>query len=331
METTNNDQPTKANTPKNRGKEINEDIDMVPLYRKKRVMIPFFLLIIAITVGVWYWYSDMLHYVSTDDAYVDANRISISAKVLGRITDLAVDEGDAVTQNQVVIHLDDTDLQAQLALAKASLTFAQEKIPLAQVNLNRARDDFQRADFQYKKAVITKEQYVHAQKTMDAARAEYGIAVAQIAVSRSQVAVIEAQLQNMQISIPFDGVVAKRWVMAGEVVQPGQPIFSIYDLNHVWVTANLEETKLEHVKKGDHVDIHIDTYPDHEFSGTVHDIGNYTASEFSLIPPNNASGNFTKVTQRVPITIYLADFKAQDQKTFPLRPGMSSEIRIKIK
>ena len=232
-----------------------EDIDMVPLYRKKRVIIAFLFLVIAVVLSVWYWYMNMRNYVSTDDSYIDANRISISSKILGRIKLLAVDEGDTVTKGQVVIQLDDTELQAQLEQAKASLILSQERITLAQVNLDRAKDDFQRAELQYKKAVITKEQFVHTQKTLEGTQAEYGIAAAQVEVSRSQVKIVASQLQNMQISIPFDGVVVKRWVMADEVVQPGQPILSVYDLNNVWVTSNLEETKLGPVKTGDPVEI----------------------------------------------------------------------------
>lgn len=311
--------------------EGDEDIDMVPIYRKKRVVIPVLIIIVVSVVGAWYWYMNLKNFVSTDDAFIDANKTSISSKVLGRITYLGVDEGDAVTKGQVVIQLDDSDLKAQLEQARAGLTFARERIPLAQVNINRAREDFQRAELQYKQAVITKEQYDHARKSLESARAEFGIANAQIEVAKAQMAVVETQLKNMQIQVPFDGVVAKRWVMAGEIIQPGQPVYSVYDLQNIWVTANLEETKLGHVVIGDTVEVNVDTYPNRKFEGKVTDIGDYTASEFSLIPPNNASGNFTKVTQRVPVKIYLTDLKPEDSQKFPLRPGMSVEIRIRIK
>lgn len=308
-----------------------EDVEQIPFYRRKRFIIPLLLLVIIAVISIIYWYLNMRNYVATDDAYIDANQVSISSKVLGLIKLLTVGEEDTVSKNQVLVQLDDADLQAQLELAKAGLIFAQEKIPLAQVNLNRAKDDYQRAELQFNKGVFTQEQFDHAKKALESAQVEFNIAKAQVGVSQAQVAVVETQLRNMQIMMPFAGVIAKRWVMAGEVVQPGQPIFSVYDMNHLWVTANLEETKVGSVKLDDHVDINVDAYPDYKFAGKVVDIGDYTASEFSLIPPNNASGNFTKVTQRVPIKISLINRKKEDIEAFPLRPGMSVEIKIKVK
>ena len=322
MKDDNNLNPTDSQTDK--------DLNQIPFYRKKRFIIPLLSLIIIAVIGIVYWYINVRDYVSTDDAYIDANRISISSKVLGLIKRLTVGEEDTVSKNQVLVQLDDADLQAQLELAKAGLIFAQEKIPLAQVNLNRAKDDFQRAKLQFNKGVFTQEQFDHAKKTLESAQVEYNIAKSQVGVSQAQVAVFETQLKNMQIVIPFDGVIAKRWVMAGEVVQPSQPIFSVYDMNHLWVTANLEETKIGSVVLDDHVDINVDAYPNHKFEGKIIDIADYTASEFSLIPPNNASGNFTKVTQRIPIKISLINRKKEDIEAFPLRPGMSAEIKIKV-
>ena len=132
----------------------------------------------------------------------------------------------------------------------------------------------------------------------------------------------------------MDGVVAKRWVLSGDVVSPGQPIFTIYDLKNIWVTADLEETKLAPIHIGDTVSISVDSYPDQKFSGQVFQIGSNTASQFSLIPPSNASGNFTKVTQRVPIKISIKPVVTNDQpdpdKSIKLLPGMSVEIKIKV-
>jgi len=308
-----------------------EDIDQVPLYRKKRVLIPFALLILALAFGAWYWYKNLRNFVSTDDAYIDANKVSLSAKVLGRIVVLTVDEGDRVKQGDLLVRLDDTDLRAQMDQAKANITLAQDSLALAKVNVDRTSDDFTRADIQYKGAVITKEQYVHAQQALDAAKAEYGIAVSKIAVAKSQLGVLETQLANMTLVAPFDGIVAKRWLLPGDVVQPGQPVLTIYDTRLIWVTANLEETKLGRVKLRDHVEINVDTYPRRPFGGTVGLIGDYTASQFSLIPPNNASGNFTKVTQRVPLKIYLDDPTPETKAATPLRPGMSVEIKIRVR
>jgi membrane fusion protein (multidrug efflux system) len=313
------------------GKEGDEDIGQVPLYRKKRVLIPFFILILALAFGAWYWYKNLRNFVSTDDAYVDADRVSISPKVLGRIVLLTVDEGIRVKQGDLLVRLDDTDLQSQVEQAKANLAFAQNSLPLAKVNLDRAADDFARADLQFKGAVITKEQYVHAREALEGAKAEYSIAVSRIAVAKAQLGVVETQLQNMTLFAPFDGIVAKRWLMAGDIAQPGQPILTIYETHLLWVTANLEETKLARVKLQDPVEVTVDTYPGRPFAGKVGLIGDYTAAQFSLIPPNNASGNFTKITQRVPLRIFLDDRTPENQAAYPLRPGMSVEIKIRLR
>jgi membrane fusion protein (multidrug efflux system) len=324
------DPPPDAATPPNGG-EDNEAINHVPLYRKKRVLIPFFLLVLAMALGAWYWYKNLLNYVSTDDAYLDADRVSISTKVLGRIVRLTVDEGGAVKRSQLLIQLDDTDVRAQVEQARAGLSLAENSLELAKVNVDRASDDFERADLQYKNSVITKEQHIHAQQTLDAARAEYAIAVSRIGVAKAQLGVAETQLQNMTVVAPFDGIVSKRWLMEGDIVQPGQPVFTIYETERIWVTANLEETKLGHIRLQDPATVTIDTYPGRTFTGKVGLIYDYTAAQFSLIPPDNASGNFTKITQRVPLRIYLDDMNPELRREFPLRPGMSVEIKIRIK
>ena len=311
--------------------ETEENIDDVPLFRKKRVIIPLFIVLIGAVIGGYYWYMNMQDYVSTDDAYVSANSVAISTKMLGRIVYLGTDEGDTVRTGQILVRLDDHDLRAQEASAKAGLALAQESIPLEQVQVDRAKDDFRRAQVQYKGGVTTKEQYDHAQKTLEAAQAQLSIAKAKIAAARSQLGVVESELQNTVVASPIDGVVAKRWVLTGGVVSPGQPIFTVYDLKDLWITANLEETKLGHIHLNDPVEIDVDAYPGVSFAGRVFEIGNFTASEFSLIPPDNASGNFTKVTQRVPIKISVQD-PASDSTSEPvLRPGMSVEVSIKVK
>jgi membrane fusion protein (multidrug efflux system) len=308
-----------------------EAINHVPLFRKKRVLIPFFLLILGMALGAWYWYQNLKNYVSTDDAYLDADRVSISAKVLGRIVRLTVDEGSPVTRDDLLVRLDDTDLQAQVVQAKAGLDFAENSLGLAKVTLDRATDDFARAEVQFKGSVITKEQYDHAQKALEAARAEEAIALSRIGVAKAQLGVVETQLQNMTLSAPFDGTVAKRWLMEGDVVQPGQPIFTIYETRDIWVTANLEETKLGRIRLGDAVEVVIDAYPGRIFKGKVGLIGDYTAAQFSLIPPNNASGNFTKITQRVPLRVYLDGLTPEVRREYSLRPGMSAEVKIRVK
>lgn len=308
-----------------------EDIDDVPLFRKKRIIIPLLVFLTIAAVGGIYWYMGLEDYVSTDDAFVSANSVAVSTKILGRVQSLGTDEGDTVSTSQVLVKLDDSNLKAQEASSKAGLELAQRSVPLAQVEVNRAQDDFQRASVQYKGGIVTKEQYDHAQKALEAARVQLSIALSRVSAAQAQLGVVEADLQNTVIKSPLDGVVAKRWVLPGDVVQPGQPVFTVYDLKNVWITANLEETKLGHLRIGDPVDIDVDAYPGMKFSGKVFQIGTFTASEFSLIPPNNASGNFTKVTQRVPVKISLDRVHPTSGADPFLRPGMSVEVSVKVK
>jgi len=324
------------NNPNPKGKNPNGDqnINDVPIFKKKRVLIPFFIILLAAAVAV-YWYIGQLGYIYTDDAYVDGNQLSVSSKILGRITDLNVDEGDTVKQGQLLVKLDPTDLKAQENQAEAMLALDKESITLAKVNVEKAQDDFKRAQTQFKDNVIPKEQFDHMQKALEAAKATYNISVSKVGTAQAQLKVIKTQLENTEIFSPMNGVVAKRWVLAGDVVSPGQPIFTIYNLNDIWVTADLEETKLGSIHLGDTVDISVDTYPDQKFKGQVFQIGSNTASQFSLIPPSNASGNFTKVTQRVPIKISIKPVIKNGQqdppKNIKLLPGMSVEINVKVK
>ncbi|MGD0590695.1 MAG: HlyD family secretion protein [Bacteroidota bacterium] len=306
-------------------------IESVPLYRNVKLVIPLFLVVLAIAIFAWQYYVTLRDFVSTDDAYIDADRVSVSAKILGRIDLLTADEGDSVRQGQILVRLDDSDLRAQEAQAKASLVFARENISLAKVNLEKAQMDYQRALSQFNQKIIPKEQYDHAQSEFESTKARLNIANAQTAAAQAQLGVIQTQLTNTVIESPMTGVISKRWVLTGDVVQPGQSIFTIYNIKDIWVTANLEETSLSNLRLGDKVDISVDTYPGMKFSGTILLLGSNTASQFSLIPPNNASGNFTKVTQRVPIKISIERTNSNRSQNVNLLPGMSVEVKVKVR
>ena len=303
-----------------------EDIESTPIYRKKKILIPL-LIFIFIGVAAWYWYIGNKGFVSTDDAFIDADKATISSKILGRIVSLKAAEGDTIQMGQVLIQLDTIDLKAQEKQFIAATASAKESITLTKVNLEKAKEDFDRAKSQYKDNIITKEQYDHTSKALDAAQAEYNISLTKPALSKAQQEVIEAQLKNGTIYSPISGVIAKKWVLEGDVIQPGQPVYTIFDSKNIWITAEFEETRVGLIVPGDKVMIFVDTYPDKKFTGKVYQIGSKTASEFSLIPPNNASGNFTKVTQRVPVKI-LFDKVADN---ISLLPGMSVEVRVKEK
>jgi|WetSurMetagenome_2_1015567.scaffolds.fasta_scaffold07587_2 membrane fusion protein, multidrug efflux system len=302
------------------------------LHRKKRVVVPLVLLILAAVLVAVYWRAYLRGYVSTDDAYIDGDAVTVSAKMMGRVATLGASEGDSVTSGQLLVRLDDRDLKAQRAQAKAGLEFVRQSVPVAKIGLDRAREDFDRASYQYKNKVVTREQYDHAGKALELAKAQYDVALSQVNASMAQLDVIETQLGNTEVFAPLSGVVARKWIVPGDVVQPGQPIFTLYDLGDVWVTANLEETKLGAIHVGDSVRIEVDAGRGREFAGAVTLIGAAAASRFSLIPPNNASGNFTKVTQRIPVKISIADARPDAAGgRFALLPGMSVEVKIRVK
>jgi membrane fusion protein (multidrug efflux system) len=302
------------------------------IYKRKRLIIPLILFLLISGAIASYWYFYLRGHISTDDAFIDADAMTISSKILGRITSIKVNEGDTVRPGQSLVQLDDSDLQAQKVQAIAALDYTQENLPVAKINIDRAQEDFDRASVQFKSNIIPREQYDHSRKALELARAQYNVAQSQIKTSEAQLYTIETQLRNTQISAPMPGVVARKWLLPGDIVQAGQPILTIYDLQNVWVTANFEETKLASIVQGDSVQISVDAYPGREFRGTVLLIGSAAASEFSLIPPNNASGNFTKVTQRVPVKISINIPQIDNpRKRISLLPGMSAEVKIRVK
>jgi membrane fusion protein (multidrug efflux system) len=299
--------------------------------RRKRVIIPLAILILVAALVAGYWYVYMRGYVWTDDAYVDGDATTISAKMLGRITLLTAAEGDSVKQGQVLVRLDDSDLRAQEAQAKASLEYVRETVPVAKINIDRAQEDFDRASSQFKSKVVTKETFDHAAKALEAAKAQSKVALSQVEASKAQLAVIETQLGNTTITATQSGVVARKWIVPGDIVQPGQPIFTLYDLGNLWITANFEETKLGVIHPGDPVRVKVDALGRREFAGTVTLLGSAAASRFSLIPPNNASGNFTKVTQRIPVKIAIgAALSGPPRERLLLVPGMSVEVKVRV-
>jgi len=322
-----------------------------------KVYIPLALVIVLILGGGIRWYIDYSKYIKTDDAHVDADIVGVSPKILGRISQLYTDEGDSVKQGELIATLDSTDLVAQRSqaiagkqLAEASVLQSRAKYQsdiqnnkVLEISLSRAKEDFDRAKSQFEGSVITKEQYDHAKKALETAQAQLEAANSQANVSKSQIQSSEASVENAQAQIntistqlnntrlfaPCTGVVGKRWLLPGDIAQPGQSIFTIVNGQKLWVSVFLEETKMENLKIGQSVLFTIDTYPDVTFTGKIFTIGSNTASQFSLIPASNASGNFTKVTQRVQLKISI-DGMADGKKLSDYRviSGMSANVKI---
>ena len=253
-----------------------------PLYKKPSFYIGI-LVIVAVIIGGLKWYTGRLGFVSTDDAFIDANRMELGAKMLGRVTNLLFDEGDTLKAGQLV------------------------------------------AKIQLEKKVIPQAEFDNIQNKLSASQAELKLAHGRIIGSETDIKAIQIQLTNTKIYSPMNGVIAKKWILVGDVIQPGQPIYSIYDMKNLWVTAELEETKINSLSLGDSVSIDVDAYPEHIFKGEIYQIGTNTAAQFALIP----SGNFTKVTQRIPVKISIKNDSDKPLK-FGLMPGMSVEVKIKV-
>jgi Multidrug resistance efflux pump len=322
-----------------------------------KMYIPLIVVIAVVLGGGWYWYSEYTKYVSTDDAHIDSDNYAISSKILGRINHIYFEEGDTVKKGTLLAELDSTELHAQKLQAianleqskaaqlqsEAKLKYDQENIKVFQVGLAKAQEDYSRAKEQYKGDVITKEQYDHAKKAWETAkaqldasktqlsvsRAQVGSSVAAIETTKAQIGVISTQLNNTHLYAPIDGTVAKKWLLEGSVTQPGQTILTVTNSHKLWVIVYLEETKMAGLHLNQKTKLAIDAYPDVKFTGKIIEFGSNTASQFSLIPPNNASGNFTKVTQRIPLKISIdgTEDNASLAK-YNLLAGMSVVVKI---
>jgi membrane fusion protein, multidrug efflux system len=326
-------------------------------FRRIRAYIALILVLLALTFFGYKWYKNYTAFEKTDDAYVDADRVSVSSKMMGRIMKLYASEGDSVKTNQLLVELDSTDLlaqekQAQASIlqaeaatnqAKAKLEFDQKSQKVQEVMLARAKEDLDRATIQLKGNVITQEQYDHTKKSYETAEAQLDATTAQLDVSKSmiesskrtinlaesQVNTIKTQMQNTHIYAPSTGRIAKRWLLPGDVTQPGQAIYTITKDDSLYITAYFEETKISGLHIGSKVLFTIDAFPDVNFTGTITYMASNTAAQFSLIPPNNASGNFTKVTQRIPIRISILGWDHKDKyPNMKIFAGMSAFIKI---
>jgi membrane fusion protein (multidrug efflux system) len=299
--------------------------------RKLGSLIIGLVLIAAVLAAGAFWYIKHSEFVTTDDAYVDAYKVTVSSQIPGRIVKLYIQEGDPVHQGELLVQLDSTDYEAKIKQARVNLDEAQLGIQLAEVRMEQAEINYERAKKQYDGKVIPEANYQNVEKTFQAAKVEYLLAKAKIPVILSTLHTLRTSLSHTSIYAPMDGVAAKRWVLPGDVVSPGQGIFTVFGTEKIWVTAMFPENELHKVHMGDTAEISVDAYPYATFKGIFYQFGNSTASQFSLIPPDNASGNFTKVSQRIPVKLTIFKTGGEPAGKVDLLPGMSVEVNVKIK
>ena len=241
----------------------------------------------------------------------------------------------------------DGQLTAQLTSARATVAGAGATVHSAEVSLRKAAADLERIRGLAAKQIVAAQQLDAAQAAYDAAaatldaahrnqsatEAQVGVVNAALTGANAQVAAARAALETAQVQrswgvivAPMAAIVTKRTVEPGALLQPGQTAMMLVPIEEIWVTANVKETKLGHVVVGDSVEFTVDCYGSRTFRGAVESLSPATGAKFALLPPDNATGNFTKVVQNVPVRIAIA--RPMDP-AFPLRPGMSVDVSIR--
>src|SRR5213594_2754293 len=301
-----------------------------------------------IGLGVTKWWFARSH-VSTDNAQVDGHIIPILPKVGGFVAEVRVQENQNVKAGDTLVVLDDRDFRARLAQTEADLAAllatvssrsrvgqAEAAVAQAQANATKATADLARMEPLAAQNVVSQQQLDAARAAATAALAQLASAQAALVGADARVAAARAsrdqaalQLSYTRIITPSAGVVSKKAVELGQLVQAGQPLMTVVPLEDIWVTANLKETETADVTPGDSADITVDAYKGIHFSGHVESLSPATGAKFSLLPPDNATGNFTKVVQRIPVRIRL-DCTTVDA-AHPLRPGLSVVATIKTR
>ncbi|MBB5883254.1 HlyD family efflux transporter periplasmic adaptor subunit [Xanthomonas sp. LMG 8992] len=315
--------------------------------------------LVLIALAIWYFLVGRWH-EDTDDAYVQGNLVQITPMVAGTVVRIDADDGMRVERGQPLVKLDPADTEVALQQAEANLARtvrqvrglyrsvegAQAELSAQQVTLQRARADVARRASLVATGAISAEELAHARDQLAAAEAavsgsretlarnralidENGVAD-QPDVQGAAAQVRQAFLNNARSAIvaPVSGYVARRSVQVGQRVQPGTALMAVVPLNQVWVDANFKETQLKHMRLGQPVELESDLYGGAvTYRGTVQSLGIGTGSAFSLLPAQNASGNWIKIVQRVPVRIAI-DAKQLEQH--PLRIGLSMKVDVNL-
>ncbi len=316
---------------------------------KKRYLVIFLVVIAAIWGG--YKIYEMLGYQSTDDAYIETTTVSVSPKVAGEVVSVKIKDNQPVKAGDNVAVIDQRDYKVRLAQAQAAYDRAVLNQSNAHANLNAANSeielaqkDVERYENLYKAGAVSKQTLDRAKTTLDSIKAKQTVAEQAIfssnpannaKVADADLNVLKAQLdaaklamEYTEVKAPIDGTVSNKRVEVGMMVQPGTPLFVIVP-HEVWVVANFKETQLEKMKKGQEVDIKIDTYPHKVFKGKVESIQRASGAKSSLFPPENAVGSFVKIVQRIPVKIVFTE--EIDTDKYQIIPGMSVVPKVNIR
>ncbi len=340
------------------GNASNKSRSLLRLFLNRRVAM-FIVPIVLVLVGGYFWLLAG-RYASTDNAYVQQDMVSIVAEVSGRITDVAVGENDHVKAGDLLFRIDPQAYQIALEQAEAGVSAARLQVEQMRSTYHQAEAELAQAkdDLDYKQKVFDRYQKLVASGTSSRAQfdqADNDLRAAKQTYARDQEAVEGAKaaltgnpdiatddhplvkqalaerdkaaldLTHAEVRAPADGVVSQTdRLKEGQYVGVGTAVVALVESGRSWIEANFKETDLTHMQPGQKVTISVDAYPDLKLTGTVASIGAGTGSEFSLLPAQNATGNWVKVVQRVPVRIEL------DQPTanLPLRTGLSTSVEV---
>jgi membrane fusion protein, multidrug efflux system len=317
--------------------------------KRKKIAAAIFAVLLAISaVALFFYLSYKSTHISTDDAYVDGRIYPVAPRIAGTVKAVYVDHNYIVKKGDLLLEIDTADYDARLNEAfsaagaerarlsevSARISSAKAQVELKQANLGQAEIDMKRAETLLDKGAISRERY-------DKTKTGYEVAVAELKAAKEQLKQAEAgmftqsstlkekeaKLRTEELNVgytkiyaPADGMVTKKNVEAGNRVQVGQPLMAIVALDDIWITANFKETQLEKIKPGQKVEIDVDTFSGETFYGKVDSIMAGTGAAFSLFPPENATGNYVKIVQRIPVKIIL---DKKQKSSHVLRVGMS--------
>ena len=320
-------------------------------------------IVVIIAALAWglYWFLFARNFQSTNDAYVGGNVVAITSREYGTVVALHADDTQAVRRGQLLVELDPTTANVNLEAAEADLARTirnvrsefskvdalRPQVDAARVQLSQAETDYRRRAASTADGAVSAEEVSHARDAVTSARASLnaaqgGLAQANAAVQGADVAnnpdVLAAvarlrtaaiTLGHMNITAPLDGVVAQRTVQVGQQIAPGTPLMAVVPLEAVWVDANFKENQLANVRVGQPVTVTADIYGGSvKYHGKIQGLGAGSGSAFALLPPQNASGNWIKIVQRVPVRIRLDPAELRDH---PLRIGLSVDVSVDIR
>lgn len=329
---------------------------------RKRALIAFFLILLVCAGVAAYYYLTVLRWVEeTDDAYVQGDIVTITPQTGGTVTRINVEDGMRVEAGQVLVEFDPVDQQVALEQARAALAASvrqvrglhrtvdagEANIAVQQAAVEQARQDLARRTVLAKTGAISAEELAHSRTRLSSAEAALAAARASTARDQAQidraslmetpqVALAAAQLraaylarQRTQVIAPISGYIAKRSVQLGQRVAAGTPLMAVIPLNQVWVDANFKETQLQRLRLDQPVELTSELYgKDVVFHGRLVSLGLGTGGAFALLPPQNASGNWIKIVQRIPVRIEL---DKQELQAHPLRLGLTMSVRVDLR